>query len=154
MMKKIPLQVDEQGFTLLEMMIVVAILGILAVIAGPAYTNYMEKGDVTDAKSELIKIHEVIAKDRIVTPGALSTSADVLARAQGVPLNSNVNAKYTIGVATSTVDTLTAVPRSGNSRTYGVRVDKFANALFCKDSDATTAATVDTAKCKEKMTDF
>ncbi len=151
-MKKI--RVVEQGFTLLEMMIVVVILGILAVIAAPAYTNYMEKGDVTDAKSELIKIHEVIAKDRIVTPGALNTASAVLTRAQGVPLDRNVSAKYTIGVATNTVDTLTATPRAGNSRTYGVRVDKFANALFCKDSASTTAETVDTAKCKEKMTDF
>ncbi|MGJ0489859.1 type IV pilin protein [Methylobacter sp.] len=52
------------GFTLLELMIVVAIIGILASIAYPAYTEYVKKAKRADAKAALLNAQLAQEKHR------------------------------------------------------------------------------------------
>jgi len=50
------ISLNNQGFTLIELMIVVAILGIISAVAIPAYNGYVQNGRVSECANEIAAI--------------------------------------------------------------------------------------------------
>ncbi|RUR06995.1 type IV pilin protein [Legionella sp. km772] len=104
---------DAKGFNLVELLITVAIIGILATIAYPSYLNYVNRSHRSDAFASLSQIQLVL--ERCYSQNFSYTAA--CTAKPTFPLNSPQN-YYTINISnlgTSTY-TLTATTRGAQLR--------------------------------------
>ncbi len=67
----------QQGFTLIELMIVVAIIGILAAVAIPAYQNYTIRAQVSEGTSLVSGVETAFAETYANTGTAYSLNSDI-----------------------------------------------------------------------------
>lgn len=88
-----PRQRQASGFTLIELMIVVAIIAILAAIAIPAYQNYLIRAQVTEGMS-LAGGAKAAVWDYVSNYGTFPSNNQSV----GLPIAASISGKYVSGV--------------------------------------------------------
>lgn len=102
---------QQRGFTLIELMIVVAIIGILAAIAIPQYQNYTARAKMSEVIT-MMAPDKMALSEYFMTEGSFPASADLANT--GVETGASVTrGNYITGVAYAT----TAASGSGTSAT-------------------------------------
>ncbi|QTX20504.1 pilin [Comamonas aquatica] len=112
----------QQGFTLIELMIVVAIVGILAAVALPAYQDYMVRARASEALSLMSGAKVTVAENAVNGAsdlGAGWAAPNPTAAIQSVTINATTGVVTAVlkdkAGGTANANTLTLTPASGGS---------------------------------------
>ncbi|MBV2235443.1 MAG: type IV pilin protein [Sterolibacterium sp.] len=106
--KQRPHQTKSGGFTLIELMIVVAVIGILASIALPSYQEYVRRSARTQAQSCMTQIAHALERRRATNLSYAGNAPNL-----GCTTESNLDKRYTFNTdVADTTYTITATPKA------------------------------------------
>lgn len=133
----------DRGFSLIELMIVVAIIGIIAAIAYPSYTQYVEKARRTDAKGALMGLAAAMERHRVVNGTYLGAGSPNTGAPSIYPDEAPVDGtpKYydlSIAAVTATRFTLRATPKNAQAGTGLLELDHTGARRWDKNADGDT----------------
>ena len=141
----------SQGFSLMEMMIVVAILAIIAGVAIPSYLNHVENTRITQARAVIVQVQQDVQRVKLVQ-GSLGADSNAVvtsvqgvlngAKAQGLITENNLNRFYGFSVVAgaSTGQYFFNVTPINTSK-KGLYMDQSGNAFKCPDAGSVSSHT-------------
>jgi type IV pilus assembly protein PilE len=121
--RRIRMRVLNDGFTMIEVMIVVAIVAVLAAIAIPNYSDYVTRSRIIQATSALsdlrVRYEQRFLDTRSYVGGCAQFQATVQAQTKSFTITCNVGETATTYIGTATGD-----PANGMSSSFVYTIDQ------------------------------
>ena len=148
---------QNKGFTLIELMIVVAIIGILAAIAYPSYQEYVRRTKRTDAQADMMELANRLQRYKIanftflkVDPSNANNMIPIVLSDighSGTLPQSGSDTLYTLALSNLTAGTwtLTATPTGAQTGDGHIVLNYRGERCWTKGSDKTSTPCVPSA---------